>query len=288
MQRVLLTALIGSTLAGCSCATQTTGPGGTDSGSVARDTSLAVLDTGPPPPPVDVHVRLTGDNAYGFGYGTDSSLLNYFLGREDGSNLIFDCSEACTPGQPCSTGTCDTFGTCNDDRLGPETYIVPGADAQEGNYLYIIAWSDESVTQGVLGRFETADGSGRRIVTGTADWEVCATGMDYDPGSGGPTREVIDAQLAACAAGQGPSAGWVGTTPRNNHAVAIGEANDAAPGGAFPPTCTDSTKGDSVPSDAKWMWYDWDTNDPADPFRSDGDPHGEFYIFRLSLAEILG
>jgi hypothetical protein len=41
-------------------------------------------------------------------------------------------------------------------------------------------WSDESVTQGLIGQFSASDGS-NTVYTGSPDWQVCATGMDLDP-----------------------------------------------------------------------------------------------------------
>lgn len=304
MKRLFALVSFVAALLGCECESSTAasdaslrGPdsgraSAVDAASTSVSDSSAPRDTGPRPdawiaPPPDIHVRLTADNAYGFGYGSGIGLANYFLGREDGSGQIFDCSASCSATTPCSTGVCDTFGTCNDDRLGAETYIVPSAAAAAGSYLYVVAWSDESVTQGVLGRFETADGTGEVIQTGDDGWEICATGMNYDIGSGGPTVEVINAQITACNAGTTPSGGWLGTTPDQNRALVMGEANEAGSAGDFRAVCVDPTRGDSVPTEAKWMWYDDDVTDSRSAFISDGDPHDEFLIFRLGTEVIL-
>ena len=37
---------------------------------------------------------------------------------------------------------------------GPDSYIVPAADAPPSAYLYIVTWDDLGVTQGVLGQFK--------------------------------------------------------------------------------------------------------------------------------------
>lgn len=65
-----------------------------------------------PREPVDVHVTITADNAYGFGYGAETSLAHYFLGVEDGGGQIFFCSAVCDAQTPCpGDTTCDAFGT---------------------------------------------------------------------------------------------------------------------------------------------------------------------------------
>jgi hypothetical protein len=250
--------------------------------------------------PQDVHVVITSDNAYGFGYGSPESMRVYFNGLEAvGSDDIFICSEACEPGpdagSACAVGACDAFGSCNEDGLGPETYIVPGSDTNAGDFLYVIAWSDDYVTQGLLGQFAAADGS-NVIYTGNEEWEVCATGVDYDIGSGGPTTTVIDEWIAKCnqgAAGGSFSGGWLGVDGRDDMALVVGDANVAGGGDDFQDTCSDDTKGDHIPDDAHWMWFDDDVDNPPDAFHSTGgsantqvNPH-EFFIFRLGVEEII-
>ena len=63
----------------------------------------------------DVNVIITADNAYGFGYGTETRLLNYEGGVE---NPDADDIFACPIG------------------VGPEEYLVPAANANAGGYLY--------------------------------------------------------------------------------------------------------------------------------------------------------
>lgn len=287
------------TLAACDASSRGTGDGGSgieDSGSgtdAATPADLGPRDVGPPPdrfvpPPPDVHVIITGDNAYGFGYGADSGLTSYFNGREAALACeIFCCSATCTTDSDCTTGTCDPFGTCNDDGRGAETYVVPGTETSREEYLYIVAWSDDAVTQGILGQF-VADGVGTPHYTGDPDWEVCATGMDYDIGEGGPTTDVIDAQLGVCNEGGGTSMGWVGSEPRDGIALALGEPNEEGSDGDFPGVCTDPARGDSISSEALWMWFDQDVDDGMSAFRSSGsDGQGEFLIFRLRIQTLL-
>ena len=228
---VLLTFALGA--AGCSC--ESGGPnrgdqgnagdgGGGDGGGGDGGGGDATVDMNrpdsPPPVPPDVHVLLTADNAYGFGYGSSAALVDYFEGVEDGSDRIFLCSAACDDETPCADNVeCDIFGTCNDDRFGPETYVVPGDTAPANGYLYVVVWSDELVTQGLIGQFRTSDGSGTAVYTGSPDWEVCATGVDIDPQDADPTVSDINTQIANCnmgAAGTTFSSGWIGTELGNN------------------------------------------------------------------------
>jgi hypothetical protein len=252
-------------------------------------------------PRPDVHVVITSDNAYGFGYGSPDALRVYFEGLEAiSANDIFLCSAPCETDTDCGEdGACDVFGTCNGDGLGPETYIVPGSNTQEGDFVYVITWSDDSVTQGLLGRFASTEPGGEVLYTGDEEWEVCATGVDYDvdpePTDDGPTVDVINEWIAKCNAGTGETAdfsgGWVDQSA-SPKALVVGEKNEEGPseaidGNRFPGTCTDDTRGDHIPEDARWMWYDADTTDDQSPFVSDGNPNGEFLIFRLGVEEII-
>ena len=295
-----LTGLCLLALAACNPSSR---PASSDSGSgmdsgVGTDAAMAVDAAGPTdagprpdrfvPPPADVHVVITGDNAYGFGYGAASGLTSYFSGREAALSCdIFCCSAPCTMDSDCSLGTCDPFGTCNDDGRGAETYVVPGTETSSEEYLYIVAWSDDRVTQGILGQF-VADGVGTPRYTGDPGWEVCATGMDYDIGDGGPTTDVIDVQLGVCNGGGGASLGWVGGEPRDGMALAVGEPNEEGSGGDFQGVCTNPSRGDSISSEARWMWFDEDVDDGSSAFRSSSaDGHGEFLIFRLRIQTLL-
>jgi hypothetical protein len=219
--------------------------------------------------PSEVNVIITADNAYGFGYGTKTELANYFGGIENpGSDDIF----ACPVGN------------------GPEQYVVPAADANAGGYLYIIGYADKLVTQGVIAKFFREGAT--PVYTGSGKWEVCATGEDYDPGSGGPDRATIDSFIAKCNAREldpaTSSGGWVDTTPGPNGHLVFGEDNSTPrdtplPGNEFLEVC-------EVEPSARWMWFDWEAD------RQDGSPFlwpggGEnvtkdFLIFRLGADQV--
>ncbi|MBK9072770.1 MAG: hypothetical protein IPL79_17485 [Myxococcales bacterium] len=261
------------------------GDGGPDGGGDGGD-------DGPSGDPVDVHVSITADNAYGFGYGSQTSLAHYFLGVEDGGGQIFFCSAACDEQTPCGGDlTCDQFGTCNGDRMGPEMYVVPASATQGVEYLYVITWSDESVTQGLIAQFATSNGA-NTIYTGDAAWEVCATGVDYDPGTGGPSTTVIDDYLAKCTNTPGDtfSNGWLGTTP-NGAGRGLVILEPAQETGNFGNVCGrqagDAGKGDALDAGAKWIWFDDDVGASPGAFTSNGQPRGDFLIFRLPLGVVV-
>lgn len=219
--------------------------------------------------PSEVNVIITADNAYGFGYGTKTELANYFGGVENkDSEDIFDCPVG----------------------HGPEKYVVPAADANAGGYLYIIGYADKSTTQGVIAKF-FRDGA-TPVYTGAGSWEVCATGEDFDPGSGGPDRATIDGYIAKCNAGEldpaTSSVGWVDTAPGEHGQLAFGEDNSTTrgtpmPGNEFLEVC-------EVEPGARWMWFDWEADrKEGSPFMWPGGSANvskDFLIFRLGADQI--
>jgi len=236
-----------------------------------------VVDAGPPADayiPANVEVMMTGDNGYGFGWGTEDAMLNYSGGVESFlAGDIFNCS------------------------TGPESYTIPGNEASAGNVLYIIAWADKSTSQGIIGQFKRA-GSDQVTYTGTGDWEVCATGNDFNPSSGGPNLTQINAALASCNSEIGnlttTSGGWVGVNGGTNTSgrLQIGEDNtttrtSVVPGNEFPIAC-------NIDGEAKWMWYAWDDTmiwpTSGSSFIWPGGSSNvdkQFLIFRLSAEVII-
>lgn len=245
--------------------------GGTISlgGSLANNEGGAPGDGTMPDLPSEVNVIITADNAYGFGYGTKNALANYFGGIENpDSSDIFDCPVG----------------------NGPEQYVVPAEDANAGGYLYIIGYADRSTTQGVIAKFYREGAT--PVYTGSGKWEVCATGEDYDPGSGGPDRATIDSYIAKCNARQldpaTSSVGWVDTTPGPQGHLAFGEDNSTtrdAPtaGNEFLEVC-------EVDPSARWMWFDWEADrQDGSPFLwpgGSGNVTKDFLIFRLGADQV--
>jgi hypothetical protein len=244
-------------------------------GFCVPNASAGGADSGPPVvPALDVEVAITADNAYGFGYGSETSLRNYFGGI---NNILAE----------------DIFHC---DR-GPESYTVPAADAQAGDTLYIIAWADSATTQGVLAQFQRGDSI---VYTGSGDWNVCATGVRYDSSTSGPEITEINQQIALCNAGDSDpattSAGWVNATGNGVGALAVGEPNDTGrgpdpvTGNEFPLTC-------GIGDEARWMWFNWAPQTISWPAQTpfiwpsdaiDANPDKQFLIFKLAADKVVG
>ena len=258
-------------------ATSTTGGKSGAGGSISLGGSIDVGDAGAagdgsgtmPDLPSEVNVIITADNAYGFGYGTKTELKNYFGGVENpGSGDIFDCPVG----------------------HGPESYVVPAADANIGGFLYIIGYADKSTTQGVIAKF-FRDGA-TPVYTGSGKWEVCATGQDFDPGSGGPKLAMINEYIVKCNAGEleaaTSSVGWVDTIGTANGKLAFGEDNSTTrdqptPGNEFLQVC-------EIEDGARWMWFDWEADrKDRSPFLWPGGSMNvtkDFLIFRLGADQV--
>lgn len=249
------------------------GGGGRGDGAGGGGSDATTADR-PAPPATDVRVLITADNAYGFGYGDATQLMNYFGGIEnpDGPD-IFNCPIG----------------------YGPEQYTVPAAAAPIDAYLYIITWSDRAVTQGVIGQFQRVGGA--NVYTGDPGFEVCATGVEYMLGTHGPSMAVINEQIARCNAHAGPpattSAGWVDMAGTAAGALAVGEDNTTdrgapTPGNEFPIVC-------SIDPQAHWMWFNWSPSTIHWP--TSGSPFlypesatdnvtKQFLIFRLGVVNL--
>jgi hypothetical protein len=215
----------------------------------------------------DVEAVVTCDNAYGFGWGTASQLDNYRAA-------------------PASVTAGDIFA-CN---IGPEGYSIPAADAPESAYLYAIAWADHSVTQGLIGQFKRTGGT--PIYTGDPEWQVCATGIDYDSRDpvrkAGPPLLEINSEIAKCNSGSADratsSAGWVdrsgAVTAGAIGALAIGQDNSTAYAPDFPIVCPSGGSFPAVDVKARWMWYSSSMVESAFNFSS-LEASRPFLIFRL-------
>lgn len=258
--------------------TSTTNPGETTdaSTSTTSDDTTSGDETTGEPVVLDIEVIITADNAYSFAYGTLTNIGKFFGGVEAvTAGQIFNCGE------------------------GPEKYIVPGADAQNATHLYIVAWDDSAVSNGVLARFHRTDGGqgfGDDVFTGYHGWQACATGLKYEVGSKGPPLDVINQYINKCNNGDldpnNSSGGWVDEVGTALGAVAFGEDNttpyDGGPkaGNEFPLVCPMD-----MPADARWMWFDPAPMNPASPFLYPGGGNGpnayhQFLLFRLA-AELI-
>jgi hypothetical protein len=117
--------------------------------------------------------------------------------------------------------------------------------------------------------------------------------VDYDPGTGGPTLDVINQQIAACNAGNTDpaltSAGWVTRAVSARGNVAVGEDNSTdrnrpAPGNEFKIAC-------GIDPTAHWLWYEWETARTMDspfiyPAGDTANSMKDFMIFRLTADAV--
>ncbi len=128
-----------------------------------------------------------------------------------------------------------------------ETYSFDAA-----GYLYIAAWSDKSVAQGLIGHLVTAS---ETILSGDARWQVYSTGVDRGDWSPYPTIGEMGAYVVAA------DTGSLWETPH------VGGANGIAPWSTIA----------EVSDDARWMWRATGESDPL----QGGSNHGEMLIFRI-------
>ncbi len=180
----------------------------------------------------------------------------------------------------------------------PEFLIIPA----EAEFIYVVAYADDVGTQGLVGSlsrgdFYHGDPPGlmpTTVYTGDTSWDVCATGLDHEPGEPAPTALSVEEQITLCNDGvtdpETTSAGWVNFVGHEYGALAIGEPNNTPlgmgpqPGNEFPLVCADWL-GDHQ---ARWMWFNWDPAGIDWPMQSpfmhpggEGNPMHELLIFRL-------
>ena len=220
---------------------------------VAGALLILLLIGGSPAVARSLTATFTADNAYELWSGTASAVLARLGGAEN-------CLASEWRGA-------ETFGA-----------VLPDA----ATHLYLVAYSDDSGGQGVLG---SLDIDGRGLLTGDAGWEVFATGVDRDlacatpPGAGPPSALEIDSRIAIANANAGSpattSGGWVDLQGGGSGTLAVGGANQLPAG---PPLNEVITGIDPL---ARWMWYA--PPGVANPF-SGGGTHREFLIFRMPLS----
>ncbi len=122
--------------------------------------------------------------------------------------------------------------------------------------IYIAAWSDDAVAQGLLAEINAGDYG--TIYSGDARWQVFATGIDLDTGAAHPLATDVAFQIALADA----NSWW--DTPY------VGETNAS---GTLP-----WAKIADISDDANWMW---NATDGGDALRG-GKNHDEYLIFRLA------
>jgi len=116
------------------------------------------------PVTVLVNATITADNDYALYYGTEDGSSITFVGR---SNL-------------------------SDDWKSAENWSF---DVKKGDYIYVAAWSDNKVAQGLLGQFVINSPSLPTILTNT-DWQVYLTFDDKGNGSVAPSTSEMSNKIA--------------------------------------------------------------------------------------------
>ena len=219
-------------------------------------------------PATDVEAVVTTDNAFSFGYGSDTALSTFIRGEGSDGPGIFNCPVG----------------------YGPVRFLVPAAQAPAGAYLYIIAWADNEVTQGTLAQFKRV--GGEAIYSGDGAWEVCAIGEPYEDLGPGPDQATVDTKIGECnkgATGATYSKGWVTTagakTPGALGKLAFGETNEDG-AGDFPIVCQKDEAGVAgVDPTARWMWFD--PQDGQSAFvGNDNNRTKTFLVFRLPASAL--
>ncbi len=243
---------------------------------------------------VDVDAVITVDNAYGFGFGSETTMTSssYFGGLRNTT------AAEITNGAPVlfNAGDANSGNGFTNAGVGPELYDLNGLPASD--YLYLVAWSDDSSLQGAIGSFTV--GATTIGTVPNVGWEVYATGIDRDSNIASDTITnsaadiaLLNQQIAIANAnggGTGTSRGWVdenGLLPNGSPgsgALAFGDANDGSSSGFLPFGVING-----VPSTSQWMWYNEDPATISNPFSAPPagpDGHNEFLIFRIPVSEI--
>ncbi len=174
---------------------------------------------------IPVEATITADNHYALYYGNQTGSSITYVGRNeigpDGSSGGYNWSQAET------------------NRF----------EMAAGDYIYVAAWSDGQVAQGLLGQF-VLSGLNTTILTNTSDWEVFATGIEKDDYSAAPTIADLGSQIS--------TASWNTISDHSNHG--------SAPWGII----------SDISSQADWIWGG---------SLIGGSNYGEYLIFRTQVAQ---
>ena len=143
-------------------------------------------------------------------------------------------------------------------------------DYQPGDWLYMIAWSDDKHCQGLIGEFSDA----KTLKTGDPGWEVFGTSRNADAFlNNAPTSNTVNRFIGKANAEQ------LWTQP------ASGELNKNTAFQCRAYSKVRSVKG--ISNDASWIWHDTGKDkQKGAPFS--GFNHDEFLIFRFPVQLISG
>lgn len=134
--------------------------------------------------------------------------------------------------------------------------------------LYVAAWDDGSVYQGLLGSVTNGTGF---VTTGSPLWQVCKANQTLPAGIGGaPNLTALSAAIVTCNSTNGWHAPSVG--PNNGNAAAAGFWGNVP----------------AIDATAAWVWDTASTSTCAGAngfLRGPCNP-GEYLIFRIPLGEV--
>lgn len=177
----------------------------------------------------------------------------------DNSYALYLGNQSAVTSKILPTGTANGITRANAVQIftGDTTSFV----ANTGDWFYLIAWSDDSAVQGLIGEFS---GTNNTIFTGNAAWEVYATGKNYGNNQA-PTMVEINGHITTANNGNL----WVPT--------AIGPINSQS--NQIYNSSNPNLKVGNVSDDANWIWHDSGRNPGQTAFA--GFNHDEFLIFRI-------
>ena len=174
-----------------------------------------------------VNATITADNHYAIYTGTDESMT--LIGRNE-------------------MGAGGSSGGYNWSQ--PESWTFTS-----GAFIYIAAWSDDSVAQGLLAQI---NGPNDTYHSGDSRWQVYPTFVNRGDGDAEPTA----AEMALYVADANGGNKW--ETPH------VGGVNGIAPWGTI----------GGISTDIHWMWVE--NPNQSDPLNG-GTGYGELLVFRMAV-----
>lgn len=162
---------------------------------------------------------------------------------------------------------CTTDASC---IVNGKSFSIP--NVKNGDYIYVIAWSDHEVAQGLLGSlsgFVLDQGCGY-AETGMAGWQVYANGAAF---SGKPDSKsfLADLNTSIVKANNGINGTW--------GAPAVGTTNNGS--SASVPVLVSGNTGN-----AKWIWHNsGNCIGSSQPFQG-GCNHNEYLVFRFPVNSL--
>lgn len=164
-----------------------------------------------------------------------------------------------------SAGNLTYSSSCTTSCIA-SVHTQPLSNLGAGSYVYIVAWSDAGVAQGLLA---SVAGASTTILSGNPLWQVYPAKANW----GAPNTPAFNSALAALIASNPV---WVAPTMSGN----LNGATSPSP--AYPVSSSGFP-----PGSQRWMWYKShkcvSVNSPFQP----GCDHGEYLVFRLPVKSLL-